>query len=232
MYPTSDSFKKIITHSRRKFHAGAHVDFADGTGIEIDSRNIMADGAMQIDDAVSDTSAFELGSAIINELQMTLNNYEGEFNRFNFKGAVIKPWVGVTTAVHWKDGEIIEKIPKGVFNVLSAPARGSAIQLTAEDNLSKFDVPYSRSTLGYPATLGQIAADVCSVCGVKLATAAFPNSTYSVAKRPSDSAVTCREILSYVAQLAGCFARCNTGGAVEIRWYETAMQIMISETCR
>lgn len=25
--------------------------------------------------------------------------------------------------------------------------------------------------------------------------------------------------MSYVAQLAGCFARCNTSGAVEIRWY-------------
>ena len=182
----------------------------------------MADSGLGIEDAVSDSDKFEVGAAVINEMTLKLNNFEGAFNKYEFKGAVFKPWVGLTTKVHWRDGEIIEKIPKGVFTCNESPIIGSIISVTADDNMSKFDAAYSKSTLKYPATLGQIAADVCAVCGVTLATATFPNSTYSVATRPSESSITCREIISYVAQLAGCFARCNSSGALEIKWYEEA----------
>lgn len=217
---TSAAYDKIITGvGGRKLHSGAHVDFADGRSIELDDRNIMQ-GYPSIEDAVSESDRFQVGAAIINELRLQLNNFEGAFNQYNFKGAVITPWVGLTTAVHWRDGEIVEKLHKGVFTVYESPTVGSVVSITADDNMAKFDVPYSKSTLTYPATLGQIAIDVCSACGVALATTVFPNSTYTVAKRPSDSSTTCREILSYVAQLAGCFARCNSTGAVEIRWYQ------------
>lgn len=218
---TSDNYNKIISlPGGKKFHSGAHVDFADGRSIEIDDRNIMQ-GYPSIQDKVSEEDTFELGGAYSSLLTLKLNNFENEFKDYNFKGAIIKPWIGLTTAVHWRDGEIVEKIQKGVFNVTEAPEVNSIISATAYDNLVKMDVKYSeKSTLTYPATLGQIATDACSVCGVNLATAAFPNSDYVVAKRPDSETITCREILKYVAQLAGCFAKCNKDGDIEIRWYE------------
>ena len=224
---TSANYNKIIAlPGGKKFHSGAHVDFADGTSIEMDDRNIMQ-GYPSIDDKVSEDGKFEVGGAYSSLLTLKLNNFPDKttgampFADYNFKGAVIRPWIGLTTAVHWKDGEIVEKVPKGVFTVTEAPEVNSIISITGYDNLSKMDVKYAdKSTLAYPATLAQIAADVCSVCGVNLATAAFPNSDYSVAKRPDSKTITCREILKYVAQLAGCFAKCNRDGDVEIRWYE------------
>lgn len=218
---TSANYNKIIDlPGGKKFHSGAHVDFSDGQSIEIDDRNIMQ-GYPSIEDKVSEEGRFELGGAYASLLTLKLNNFEDAFKDYNFKGAVIRPWIGLTTAVHWRDGEIVEKIQRGVFTVTEAPEVNSIVSITAYDNLVKMDVKYSeKSTLAYPATLGQIAADVCSVCGVNLATAAFPNSDYSVAKRPDSNTITCREILKYVAQLAGCFAKCNRDGDVEIRWYE------------
>ena len=219
---TSANYNKIISlPGGKKFHSGAHVDFADGRSIEIDDRNIMQ-GYPSIQDKVSEESVFELGGAYSALLTLKLNNFENEFKDYNFKDAVVKPWIGLTTAVHWRDGEIVEKIPKGVFNITESPETNSIISVTAYDNLVKMDVKYSdKSALAYPATLAQIAADACSVCGINLATAAFQNSDYVVAKRPDSNTITCREVLQYAAQLAGCFAKCNKDGDVEIRWYET-----------
>ena len=218
---TSANYNKIIVlPGGKRFHSGAHVDFADGTSIEMDDRNIM-EGYPAIDDKVSEEGQFELGGAYSSLLTLKLNNFEKAFSGYNFKGATIKPWIGLTTAVHWRDGEIVEKIQRGVFNVDSSPETNNVITITAYDNLAKLDVAYSaKSSLAYPATLAQIVADACSACGVDLATAAFPNSDYSVSKRPDSETITCREIIKYAAQLAGCFAKCNRNGEVEIRWYE------------
>ena len=218
---TSANYNKIIVlPGGKRFHSGAHIDFADGTSIEMDDRNIM-EGYPAIDDKVSEEGQFELGGAYSSLLTLKLNNFEKAFSGYNFKGATIKPWIGLTTAVHWRDGEIVEKIQRGVFNVDSSPETNNVITITAYDNLAKLDVAYSaKSSLAYPATLAQIVADACSACGVDLATAAFPNSDYSVSKRPDSETITCREIIKYAAQLAGCFAKCNRDGDVEIRWYE------------
>lgn len=220
MISVSNNFKKIISLGGGKFYSGFHAVLANGTELDIDGSSILLSSGFEIEDAVSSTDQFQVGAAIINEITLSLYNQDGRFSSYDFSGAVITPWVGLVTKVSWKDGEVIEKLQKGVFTVDEAPTIGTTVSITAEDNMAKFDVAYSKSVLTYPATLGQIAADVCAVCGVALATTTFPNSTYSVAKRPSEDSITCREILSYVAQLAGCFARCNTAGAVEIRWYE------------
>jgi len=220
MISTSDTYNRIINANGRKFYSGATVTLQDGTELELDERHLMADGGFKIEDAVTEPDKFQIGAAIINELTLKINNYKGDFNAYDFSGAVIKPWVGLLTKVHWKYGEIVEKLNKGIFTVFEAPTVGDTITIVADDNMAKLDVAYSNSSLEYPATLGEIAADVCSVCGVTLATASFPNSDYVVDERPTESSITCREILSYVAELAGCFARCNTDGEIEIRWYE------------
>lgn len=225
MIPTSENYNRIIIGNGRKFHAKAHVQFADGKTLDLDDRNIMSSGGVGIEDAVSESGKFQIGTAIIGELTLKLNNYEGAFNNYNFKDAVIFPWVGLTTAVHWRDGEIVEWIPKGVFNVNESPAVGSEISIVADDNLSKLDIKYSKSSLKYPATLGEIAQDACLTSGVTLTSITFPNSDYVVTKRPTDENITCREIISYVAELAGCFARCDKSGEISIRWYEESTPV-------
>lgn len=218
MYPVSDDFKKFIYLSGRQLLAKVAIDLADGAHLTLGNSDIMENG-IKIDDAVSNPGTFQVGAVIINQLTLILNNFENKFSGYDFTGAAIRPHIGLIVKKDWH-GDTVEWVPKGVFTTEKPTAIGSRIIVTALDNMANLDAAYSKSSLTYPATLAQIAADACSVCGVALGTKAFPNSDYSVLSRPSGSSMTCREILSYVAQLAGCFARCNTEGEMEIRWYE------------
>lgn len=222
MYQVSDDFKKFICDSGRELLVKVEADLASGKHLTLDNYDLLESG-FEIEDAVSESDKFQVGAAIINQLTLALNNFEDKtkgnnLSNCDFTGAVLRPYVGLVVKKDWH-GDTVEWVPKGVFTAEKPTAAGSRITVTALDNMAKLDTAYSKSTLAYPATLGQIAADVCSVCGVTLATTTFPNSTYSVAKRPSGDLITCREVLSYVARLAGCFARCNSDGAAEIRWY-------------
>lgn len=223
MYQVSDDFKKIIYDSGRELLAKIEADLSNGTHLTLNVYDLMENG-FEIEDAVSESGKFQVGAVIINQLTLILNNFKDKsqgnnLDGYDFTGAVLRPYVGLVVKKDWH-GDIVEWVPKGVFTAEKPMVAGSRITVTALDNMAKLDTVYSKSTLKYPATLGQIAADACSVCGVALAMTTFPNSTYSVAKRPDKDSITCREILSYVAQLAGCFALCNTDGAVDIRWYE------------
>ena len=222
MIPTSDNFKKFIYTAERELLAKIEIDLVNGAHLTLSNYDLL-EGGFEIEDAVSESGKFQVGSVIINLLDLTLNLFGDKMRGNNlsgidFTGAVLRPYVGLIVKKDWT-GDTVEWVPKGVFTAEKPTAAGSRITVTALDNMAKMDVSYSKSALDYPATLGQIAVDACSVCGVSLTTSTFPNSTFSVAKRPEGDSVTCREILSYVAQLAGGFARCNTNGAVEIRWY-------------
>jgi hypothetical protein len=123
----------------------------------------------------------------------------------------------------------IEWIQKGIYTVDKSTTSGNRISLSALDNMAKFDRPYSESALVYPATLGQILGDACAHCGVGLSTASFLNSNYMVEKRPDDSAITFRDIVSFVAQLAGCYAHINRFGSLELKWYEIDLAVKGAE---
>ena len=96
---------------------------------------------------------------------------------------------------------------------------GGVITLTMYNNASKFEKKYD-STLAYPATLAEILQDACTNCGVALYSTTFPNSDYVVTTRPSDDATTYADIVSDVAQLSACFAKCNNLGQLVLDWYD------------
>lgn len=48
----------------------------------------------------------------------------------------------------------------------------------------------------------------------------FFNSDYELKLRPEDEKITFREIISYVAQLSGSFAKINSNGELALNWYD------------
>ena len=121
----------------------------------------------------------------------------------------------------------IEKAWKGEFGVDEATYNGSIITLKCLDDMVQFDRPYSHSTLVYPATLGEIVRDACAVClgsASDLGTQQFPHYTYSIPNRPDDEKLTFREVISWCAAIAGCFARMAfyptaSASKLEIKWF-------------
>ena len=108
-----------------------------------------------------------------------------------------------------------EYVSLGLYTVEKTNKKGNVITLECIDRMYKFEKPYI-STLAYPATLAQIAQDICSIADIELATTAFPNSTYSVGTKPELTDISCRVAIAQIAELAGGYARITRDGKLEV----------------
>lgn len=194
----------------------ADITLTDGTVLNLTSANLWANG-FSFEDSVSNDSSFDIGSAIINVLNLSINNFDGEYSDYDFEGAEVICYVGM----EFDDGTT-EKIRICTATVVEQPEDETVtIDLTCEDNMRKFDRNYSDSKLNYPATRGQIVRDACEVCGVTLQTTSFDRDDYIVQTRPSDDALTFRQVLQWVAQIGCQWLRCDEYGRLCVKWYDT-----------
>lgn len=216
MISTSAEYKSIIADNDvpRNFTAKATIILADSTVLNTAESDIIKNGVKH-DDATSDNNSFQIGSAIINEHTLILNNIDGKFNRYDFSGAIITPYSGLRLS------QTIEWLKKGTFTVNNSNTIASTVILECKDNMTKFEKPFSEVTTVFPVTAFNLLYDVCLHCGIVLATTDFLNKDYIINRRPDDTAITCREIVAYIAMISGNFARCNVDGALELKWYDT-----------
>lgn len=193
----------------------ATILLKDGTLLQIDSAQI-SQGATKIDDGVTGSNKFDIGSAITNKLTLSLNNRYDEFSDYDFTDAVVNVWVGKQLS------DRVEWLKKGVYNTDDPTATPAILSLECLDNMCKFDQIYDGG-IGFPATLQTIVQYCCTQCGVLLVNGQFPNYRYQISKNPFDSTtnITYRAIIAYCALLAGCYARCNADGRLELKWYDT-----------
>lgn len=221
----------------------ADITLTDGTVLNLTSANLWQNG-MEFEDSVSNDSSFDIGSAIINVLNLSINNFDGEYSDYDFEGAEVICYVGLqienedtselldsageqildstgdTIIVH--KNAVIEKTRICTVTVIEQPEDETVtIDLTCEDNMRKFDRNYSDSKLKYPATRGQIVRDACEVCGVTLQTTSFDRDDYIVQNRPNDEALTFRQVLQWVAQIGCQWMRCDEYSRLCIGWYSS-----------
>ena len=248
MRSLSKSFKKELNNDNRRYLEWVDITLKDGTALYLREDSVWNFG-LKVEDAVSDSSEFKIGSAIINKATVTLNNIYDNFTDYDFEGAEIAIYVGLAISPtgmvfpeekKWLDisetpildtngNEILllysdavtEKIRLCTMTVVEAPYQNSSIiTLTCQDNMMKFDRDYSESKLKYPATRSEIIRDACNVCGVQLQTVTFDNDDYVIETRPDDQQLTFRQVLAWVAQIGGQFCRCDSYGRLCIAWYD------------
>lgn len=228
MINVSNEYRKLIYSDDRNFIVTVKMRLADGTKLTIHNNRIMENG-IQFDDAVGEDSTFSaVGSVIINSFTLVLNNIYEDFSDYDFTDAVI---TSIKFALVLSDGTV-ETLNKAiatnedteeVYTVDDTSYNGATITLTCLDNMSKFDKPYSTSNLNYPTRLDNIIINACQQCGVTLAASSttFPKYDFIVANKPSQETTSFREVISWCATIAGCFARCNTHGELELKWFDT-----------
>lgn len=215
MIPISDEFKDALDLNRNYLEY-VDITLSDGTELSLTNKNLW-NGGVTIEDAVSSSDTFDIGAAIINSCSISISNIYDDYSDYVFEGAEVNVQTGLSTGE-----DTIEKLQKGVFLVDEAKYNNSIITLSCLDNMAKFDKSYSESTLQYPASLHTIVSDACTVCGVQLNTQTFPHDDYVIQIRPDDEAITFREIIQWCAQIAGCFARCDRYGRLELKWFNQA----------
>lgn len=213
MIKTTAAYKEAIKKNRI-FHHEVNINFADQTSMTVGDVDLFA---FQLLDATSNTGSFDIGSAIAQQLLLKLNNVDGKFDNHDFSDAVITAKIGLELS-----DNSIEWLNKAIFKAEPGTVSGDTISVNAFDNMVKFDADYSQSKLVYPATLGAIVRDACSCCDVTLApdSATFDKDDYIVQNRPNDSALTFRQVLQFVGQIACKFFKINTEGKLSVRWYD------------
>lgn len=215
MRTLSEKFKEL-----QEAHPGQILRFVDltlkdGTVLHLTNHELWNKG-FQFEDAVSGESEFEIGSVIVNQCVISINNIYDDFTEYNFDGAEAVCYLGMQISETQ-----LEKIRICTMTVVEAPYQNSSvITLTCYDNASRFDRDYSESTLKYPATRSQIIRDACTVCGVTLGTLSFYGEDFVVSERPADEALTFRQVLAWTAQLGCQWIRCNAYGQLCVGWYD------------
>lgn len=184
--------------------------------LNLTSSDLWANGVM-FEDSVSGDNSFDIGSAIINVLTLSINNFDSRYSDYDFDGAEVVCYIGLAL-----DDGTTEKVRICTATVVEQPeVETVTIDLTCEDNMRKFDRDYSESKLIYPATRAQIIRDACSMCGVTLLTTSFDRDDYIVQQRPADDALTFRQVLQWVAQIGCQWLRCDEYGRLCVKWFDT-----------
>ena len=213
MINVTNKFKEEVQNGSRYFVCYAAITLKDGTVLELDNSKIW-DGGFKYEEATSGSGSFDIGSAVIGKCTLLVNNITDEYSQYDFAGANANLRIGL----QFGDGTE-EVVQKGVYTVDEPDYNGTMISLSCLDNLSKFEKPYSDIKTVYPATLGVIVRDICFERGIVLDTPEFSNHEYVVQERPEDKDLTDLAVLSYVAQIAGCYVKCSPTGGVGLYWY-------------
>ena len=217
MLNVSSLFRNALSQDKRFFLEKFNITLKDGTVLNLTNENVWS-GSLSFEDAVSSDSDLQLGAAIINKEAITLNNIYGDYSNYDFLDAVVVTQAGLEI----DDEGTVEYIKKGTFTVDSANFDNSLVSLTLLDFMAKFEKPFSEVNVTFPITADALVRALCTHCNVILGTLDFPHKTFSFATGPQKESCSCREVLSWVAQAVGCFARCNVEGKLELKWFDRA----------
>lgn len=99
----------------------------------------------------------------------------------------------------------------------------NSYKVTAYDTMSKLDADFSgwlrANQAQFPKTIWQLVQLACQRAGVALASSSLPiNGSYSVQAFYADD-LTCRQIISWAAEAAGCYAHMNADGRLQFLTY-------------
>ena len=215
MRAASAEFRRTMTQ-RRNFVNYADMTLSNGTVLHLKPEDFRL-GGNTIEDDLVDGDSFTVGSIIGKTVTIALDNSSEFFSQFDFYGAYFVLYVALPLPTE-QQPERVEKIRIGYFTVITPATTGTVITMEAVDNMYKFDKPYSESNLTYPATLQQIVVEACNHCGVTNNTGQFDRYLMQVSNKPEGD-ITYRQVLSYVAQIAGVNAKIDDLGGLTFVWY-------------
>ena len=190
MYQSSEAFGNWIQQDSRTFQARITLE---GKTITEGILSIRINGGSNSEDD------FSLGSAVSRYVELEIEKPGMRFEGYEFSLEL---------------GLNGEYIPMGYFTAEKPKGDEERLSITAYDRMVKteracfLELPDSTNTVAVLKGVGTIA-------GVEVVTEGL---TVIPMKKPVG--YTCREVLSYVAQLYGGFAICNRAGKIEIKSYE------------
>lgn len=209
MINVSSEFKQLM-EQRTDFRENAEITLLDGIVLTLSEKDFCISENSIVDGAGS--SSFPLGVAIQRYAELELDNHDDHLADYDFLGAKVRLYLTFELSA------TTEKIEYGTFTVIEPETYGSTVIIKAVDDMYRADKPYS-AKLMYPQSLASILDDSCATCGIELGTLTFPNSDFVVQQKPSED-YTHRQVIGWIAMLAGGNARISRFGKLEIIPYD------------
>ena len=188
---------------------------SDGT--EIDSSLILSCTLTQ---TLNSGQEFTIGSACTDEIEV---EYLAQNDNLIAKGDVLTLYWVNDSGTKTKVG--IYYCEKPNYQGLMREISGTSMvyKVVAYDTMSKLDADFSgwlhANQAQFPKTIWQLVQLACQRAGVALASSSLPiNGSYSVQAFYADD-LTCRQIISWAAEAAGCYAHMNADGKLQFLTY-------------
>lgn len=210
MYPVSENCKKAL---RAHFREGqnAIVAFDD---LILENRWVRS---VSFSHLLNDSEYLQLGSISSKKVEITLNDVDGSLRNTLLSGRYFTLSYQI----------IGESIPIGTFRVDGDPDKSekSIVQLTAFDRLYYADVKYY-CMLGQSYTAKDLLQDVLAQCSIELASEEILESiNYDIKQTYVPENVTCRQVISMCAEIAGCMAIMNRNDKLEFLPITNTMEV-------
>lgn len=196
----------------------AKITFADNTVRQLTGNDIVS---CDFDQQVSSDSSFDIGTAIIGQMTITLNNHDGRFDACDFTKAQFVVWVGkqLSKGTEW--------IQRGVYTASQPDSYNGTIAISALDNMSKFEKPFRTflasvgALQGANASVRTLLTDMCRHCGVTWVDSGDKAFDTKFEYGYVDSNATCRQALAYACQALCVNASITNDGRLRTVWYDS-----------
>ena len=205
-----------------------HVRFTFlGQNIVLDESDVLVDSGVVLNDVFNGETDLVFGRTLskqvtvtfINSSKLSSLNWTGEFTlEFGVEISGVTNWVTI--------GYFTGEKPKNVTTV-------QTIQFTAYDRMIRFETLADEflKSLTYPKTIQQIYDALCTYIGLQnVAGSELPNiMSRSYASAPADmQGYTCREVLGFIAEACGCYAKINSAGKVQMLWFTSNTSYIVT----
>ena len=204
----------------------------------------------RLNTATSNSSSFDIGACIVGQLDLKILNYNGQFDIYSFDKARVEVWVymslsgdsieankfispsadiidagdvsNMENVTQIYDGSVftnkhIESIKKGVFYVDTQDFNGGVVSLTCYDKLMSFSTDYIGDSVTQSAS--QWVNELANRHNLSVKNSRFNNSTLELTL-PTDKTYTDLQLLNYILQCTGNYAKVNEDELLEVGWYD------------
>ena len=209
MYPIDSD---VLTKFKQSNKQLARLTFGQTT---ITEENIVENG-LSINRYCTSGDMIEIGSTVSAEMNVILDNYNGDFSDVSFNGQEIFVEVGV-----YDDNDEPQYIPMGYFRVDGSPRKLTRIALTALDRMMNFEKPINTEAVFFPYTVSELLTVICEICDIELGIdpSELLNADFAIPELP-DSVSTYRDLLANICEITGTCAFFDWNGELILKWYE------------
>lgn len=234
--PDEPETNEVLTAIRNHAKQDIIITPLTGTGGAISGSDIaVTGGGFVYTSVLNGDNDFTVGRAVSAQIETTLVNDSGKFTDYDFNRLFSVSLSILTNPEAESETDKYTEISLGVFQgERPEKVRGKLIEFRLYDLMTMCDISAEEfiTSLTFPTTLGAIYTGLCDFVGLTpSSTSGFTNSTKTYTANPFSSAgYTAREVLAWIAEAAGRYARMDEDGKVELIEFGTfAHKVLLTD---